>query len=143
MAYAVLLTVTLALGALAGVIVRKIFHRLYLGWADRLAGLAMGAAASLVLVVTAVVGVTNLTYEGDGGYLEDGIAQRVMNSSPEALEAKDQVQSALEDSRLVSILVGIGESLPSATLSMIPGDAENAIQILGGEVQGSRASVSP
>ena len=143
-AYAVLLTVTFAIGALAGVIVRKIFHRLYLGWADRLAGLAMGAAASLVLVVTAAVGVTNLTYEsgGDGGYTEGGIAQKVLNSSPEVIVAKDKVQSALEDSKLVSILVGIGESLPSATLSMIPGDAENAIRILGGGVPESRASVS-
>ena len=60
--YAVTISVVFAGFVIAASIVRKIVYRLFLGWIDRLAGVAVGLIAGFIILGVAMVGIIELGY---------------------------------------------------------------------------------
>ena len=71
--YAIIISICLTVAAVASVIIRKVLTLLLMGWADKLAGGALGAAAGAVISAGIIMGMANLTY---GAEVEDKIATR-------------------------------------------------------------------
>ena len=126
--YAVTIGIAVAAMVIGAAIVRTIAYRLFLGWVDRLAGLAVGLTGAAVISATAVIGIAGLDYGND--FPGEGTVGTIFEKMPHAVEAKDALLDSLRDSTLVSVLVGATGSLPEAALDRVPQDFLAAIDYL-------------
>ncbi len=83
--YAIIITLCLTVAAVASVIVRKVLNLLLMGWADKLAGGALGVAAGAVIAAGVIMGMANLTYGSEVG---DELATKVLNTTLDTDKAK-------------------------------------------------------
>jgi len=60
--YAVTIGIAVAVAVIGAAIVRTIAYRLFLGWVDRFAGLAVGLTGAAVISAIAVIGIAGLDY---------------------------------------------------------------------------------
>ena len=127
--YAVTIGIAVAAAVIGAAIVRTIAYRLFLGWVDRLAGLAVGLAGAAVISATAVIGIAGLDYGNN--FPGQGMAGTIFEKMPHAVEAKDTLLDSLRDSSLVSVLVKATGSLPEEALDRVPLDFLSAIDYLG------------
>ena len=126
--YAVIIGIGVAAAVIGASIVRTIVYKLFLGWVDRLAGLAVGLTGAAVISATAVIGIAGLDYGND--FPGEGTVGTIFEKMPHAVEAKDALLDSLRDSTLVSVLVGATGSLPEAALDRVPQDFLAAIDYL-------------
>ena len=127
--YAVTIGIAVAAAVIGAAIVRTIAYRLFLGWVDRLAGLAVGLVGAAVISATVVIGIAGLDYGNN--FPGRGMAGTVFEKMPHAVEAKDILLDSLRDSSLVSVLVNATGSLPKEALDRVPLDFLSAIDYLG------------
>ena len=127
--YAVTIGIAVAAAVIGAAIVRTIAYRLFLGWVDRLAGLAVGLVGAAVISATAVIGIAGLDYGNN--FPGQGMAGTIFEKMPHAVEAKDTLLDSLRDSSLVSVLVNATGSLPKEALDRVPLDFLSAIDYLG------------
>ena len=127
--YAVTIGIAVAAAVIGAAIVRTIAYRLFLGWADRLAGLAVGLVGAAVISATAVIGIAGLDYGNN--FPGQGMAGTIFEKMPHAVEAKDTLLDSLRGSSLVSVLVNATGSLPEEALDRVPLDFLSAIDYLG------------
>ena len=126
--YAVTIGIAVAAAVIGAAIARTIAYKLFLGWVDRFAGLAVGLTGAAVISATAVIGVAGLDY-GDR-VPSEGMAGTIFEKMPHAVEAKDTLLDSLRDSSLVSVLVKATGSLPEEALDRVPLDFLSAIDYL-------------
>ena len=126
--YAVTIGIAVAAAVIGAAIVRTIAYRLFLGWVDRLAGLAVGLAGAAVISATAVIGIAGLDYGNN--FPGQGMAGTIFEKMPHAVEAKDTLLDSLRDSSLVSVLVKATGSLPEEALDRVPLDFLSVIDYL-------------
>ena len=107
--YAVTVFVLVAAAVVGAAIVRTVLYRLFLGWVDRLAGLALGLMVSTLITVTAVGGLAGLSHGTEVS--QDGLAGTVLENIPHATELKDELGDALWESSLVEALVWVSDAL--------------------------------
>ncbi len=125
--YAVTIGVAVAGAVGAAAIVRGIAYRLFLGWVDRLAGLAMGLSAAAVVSTVVVVGLADY-----GSQLPiNGLAGSILENTPHALEAKDSLLEAIRNSSLVSLLVEVTDTVPDKAMELVPSSFQTALYGLG------------
>jgi len=65
--YAIVITICLAVAGIAASIVRKVVNLLFMGWADKLGGGALGVAVGAVIAAAMIMGMANLTYGSEVG----------------------------------------------------------------------------
>ena len=126
--YAVTIGIAVAAAVIGAAIVRTILYRLFLGWVDRFAGLAVGLTAAVVISAGAVIGVAGLDYRSN--FPSRGMAGTIFEKMPYAIETKDALLCCLADSKLVSALVEATGSVPEEALDRVPPGFLAAINFL-------------
>ena len=116
--YAVTIGIAVAAVVIGAAVVRTIEYRLFLGWVDRFAGLAVGLTAAIVISTAAVISIAGLDY-GDN-LPGQGTAETLFEKMPHADEARETLLDSLRDSVLVSALVEATGSLPDDALDRVP-----------------------
>ena len=133
-AYALIIMVALVVATIVAILVRKIVSLLFLGFVDRLGGLAMGLLAGAAISGAAIVGLAQLTY--NSGIPEGGLAAVLLESTaPQVVEAKHKLEDALTGSVLVPTFIGVTDALPANALGFVPSDFRVALDILEQKVQ--------
>ena len=116
--YALTITVSTVLAVAAGMIVRKLVYALFLGWVDRLAGLALGLTASVVISAVAIVGIVNMVYSTE----EPGEGQRASVLSQQEVQIKEILTESLEQSAIVPVFIDFIRPFPIGDLTFVPSD---------------------
>ena len=122
--YAIIISVCLLAAAIASVILRKVAYVLFMGWADKLAGVALGLAAGAVISAAVIMGMANLTYSSEVG---DELAGKFLDSTLDTERAKKQLENGLTQSTLVGVFVDI---VPASTLWFVPSNFKIALDVL-------------
>lgn len=125
--YAIVITVCLTVAAAASLVIRKVLTILLMGWADKLAGGALGIAAGAVISGGIIMGMANLTYASEVG---DELATKVLNSTLDTDKAKERLEVGLTQSALVEAFIDVVEVIPSSTLWFIPKNFKSALDVL-------------
>ena len=125
--YAIIITVCLTAAAIASVVVRKVLNLLLMGWADKLAGGALGVAAGAVIAAGIIMGMANLTYGSEVG---DDLAAKVLNSTLDTDKAKKRLEGGLTNSSFVKTFLDVVEVVPSSTLWFVPSNFRDSLDIL-------------
>ena len=105
-----------------------------MGWADKLAGGALGIAAGAVISAGVIMGMANLTYSSEIG---DEVAAKVLNSTLDTEKAKARLEEGLTHSALVETFLGVVDVVPSSTLWFVPNNFRSALDILSQRQAGS------
>ena len=125
--YAIIISVCLTVAAVASVIIRKVLTLLLMGWADKLAGGALGLAAGAVISAGIIMGMANLTYGAEVG---DEIATKVLNSTLDTDKAKARLEDGLTQSSLVEAFIEVVDVVPSSALLFVPSNFRSALDVL-------------
>lgn len=125
--YAIIITACLTIAAAASMLLRKVLSILLMGWADKLAGGALGIAAGAVISAGVIMGMANLTYGAEVG---DKIATKVLNSTLDTDRAKKRLEDGLTHSAMVDAFLDVVEIVPSSTLWFVPNNFRSALDIL-------------
>jgi membrane protein required for colicin V production len=125
--YAIIITVCLTVAAIASVIVRKVLNLLLMGWADKLAGGALGVAAGAVIAAGIIMGMANLTYGPEVG---DDLAAKVLNSTLDSDKAKKRLEGGLTHSSFVKRFLDVVEVVPSSALWFVPSNFKDSLDVL-------------
>lgn len=125
--YAIIISICLTVAAVASVIIRKVLTLLLMGWADKLAGGALGVAAGAVISAGIIMGMANLTYSAEVG---DEIATKVLNFTVDTDKAKARLEDGLTQSSLVEAFIEVVDVFPSSTLVFVPSNFKSALDVL-------------
>ncbi|MCI0800879.1 MAG: CvpA family protein [Chloroflexi bacterium] len=125
--YAIIIMICLTAAAAASVVLRKVVSILLMGWADKLAGVALGLVAGAVISAGIIMGMANLTYSSEVG---DELATKVLNSTLDTEKAKKRLEDGLTQSALVTAFVDVVEIVPSSTLWFVPTNFKSALNVL-------------
>ena len=125
--YAIIITVCLTVAAIASVVVRKVLNLLLMGWADKLAGGALGVAAGAVIAAGIIMGMANLTYGAEVG---DELATKVLNTTLDTDKAKKRLEGGLTHSSLVKTFLDVVEVVPSSALWFVPSNFRDSLDVL-------------
>ena len=126
-AYAIIITVCVTVAAVASVVVRKVLNLLLMGWADKLAGGALGVAAGAVIASGIIMGMANLTYGAEVG---DDLATKVLNSTLDSDKAKKRLEGGLTHSSFLKTFLDIVEVVPSSALWFVPSNFRDSLDVL-------------
>ena len=102
--YAIIIMICLTAAAAASVVLRKVVSILLMGWADKLAGVALGLVAGAVISAGIIMGMANLTYSSEVG---DELASKVLNSTLDTEKAKQRLEHGLTESALGTAFGGV------------------------------------
>lgn len=130
--YAVTISIVVAAAVIGAAIVRTVVYRLFLGWVDRFAGLAVGLTGAVVISAAAVISIAGLDY--GSSFPGQKMAGTVFENMPHAIEARDTLLDSLKDSTLVTALIEATGSLPDEALGRVPQDFLAAIDFLDQKV---------
>jgi membrane protein required for colicin V production len=125
--YVVIITICLVIAAAASLVLRKVLTILLMGWADKLAGGALGIAAGAVISAGVIMGMANLT---SGAEVGDEIATKVLNSTLDSDKAKARLKEELTHSALVDTFLDVVDVVPSSTLWFVPNNFRSALDVL-------------
>ena len=130
-AYGLIILASLVASRLLTIVVRRLVYMLFLGWADRLAGLAMGLIAGAAISAAAITGLAGLTYKSD--LIDKGFAAGVFLNKADAVEVRKDLERTLIDSALVGVFLGVTDKLPANAIGFVPSNFMAALEML--EVQ--------
>ena len=104
---------------------------------DKLGGAALGLLAGIAIASVLIIALARLTYDFDigavTGALPSQAAERVAvlkDKSATIDNAKEQLETALSDSLLVSVFIDVTDAIPGSTLGFVPSDFKAALDIL-------------
>ncbi|NQW23046.1 MAG: CvpA family protein [SAR202 cluster bacterium] len=153
--YAIIISACLVAAAIASIIIRKAVYMLFMGWIDRLAGLALGTAAGAVIAAAVIMGMASLTYSSeitdsitnavlDSGVITDGItnkavesglisneiADKVLSTTLDTEKAKKRLADGLTQSTVASVFIEVVDVIPASTLWFVPSNFKSALDVL-------------
>ena len=112
---------------------------------DRLGGLALGALFGAAVSAVIIIALARLTYDFDVSAVTDLVPEQVAGLVPEQVagqvavldeqlakveNVREQLETALTESQLVSIFMNIFDAIPADTLGFVPSDFKAALDIL-------------
>lgn len=127
-AYGLIMLASLIASRLLTIFVRRLVYMLFLGWADRLAGLAMGLIAGAAISAAAITGLAGLTYKSD--LIDKGFAAGVFLNKADAVEVRQDLERTLIDSALVGVFLGVTDKLPANAIGFVPSNFMVALEML-------------
>ncbi len=115
---------------------------------DRLGGLALGALFGAAISAVIIIALARLTYDFDTSVVTDLVPAQVAGQVAELDEqlakvenVREQLETALTESKLVSIFIDISDAIPASTLAIpastlgfVPSDFKAALDILEGNI---------
>ena len=128
LSYAITISATAAVTVVAVGIARKLVYGMFMGWADRLAGMTAGLAVGAALAGAAVMGMAGLSYANHS--LNQGVAGKVLAYTSYGAGDFSGLEAKLTDSALVSIFVGAADIIPDQVFDVAPDDWRDALDIL-------------
>ncbi len=128
LSYVIVIFATVVVTILAARIARKLVYSLFMGWADRLGGMAAGLAVGAAVAGIVVLGMAGLS---DGRYsLEDGVAGRVLSITSFDNADVPGLGATLTGSTVVSFLVSAADIIPDKALDLAPDDWRDTLDFL-------------
>ena len=125
--YAMTFVLSVSIAAVSAVVVRKCVYTLFLGWTDRIAGLALGLVVAVGISTTAIVIMTNLAE--DHVEAADGQEAAVWESTWQEYGFSEEMANALVESSLVPTFSVVIDSVP-VNLDFIPSNFRLAVENL-------------
>ncbi len=127
--YVVIFVLVFLVARIVGKIVRGTMTVLFLGWVDRLGGLALGLVAGLLIAGAVVTVLARFTYvfeppSGEGNVVQR-TGERFLNE-----QARSKSDDQLVNSNLTEVIVEVRSALPGRSLGMMPDDFDAALDIL-------------
>ena len=127
--YVVIFVLVFLVARIVGKIVRGTMKVLFLGWVDRLGGLALGLVAGLLIAGAVVTVLARFTYvfeppSGEGNVIQR-TGERFLNE-----QARSKTDDQLVNSNLTEVIVEVRSALPGRSLGMMPDDFDAALDIL-------------
>jgi len=128
LSYAMVIAATAVATMLAANIARKVVYGMFMGWADRLGGMAAGLAVGGVLAGAVVLGMAGIS---EGRYsLEEGLTGQVLSITPLDDGPLSGLESRLSDSMLIPVLVSAVGIIPDKAFELAPEDWRDTLKIL-------------
>ena len=134
LSYAIVISATVAVTVVAAGIARRLVYGMFMGWADRLAGMTAGLAVGAALAGAMVLGMAGLSYANYS--LDEGVPSRVLAYTPYDAGDLSGLEAKLTESGLVSILVGAADIIPDQAFDVVPEDWRDALDILERRLEG-------
>ncbi len=128
LSYAIIISATAVVTLVAGGIVRRLVYGMFMGWADRLAGMTAGLAVGAALAGAMVLGMAGLSYANHS--LNEGVTAKVLAYTPYDAGDTSGLEARLTESALVSILVSAADIIPDRAFDVVPEDWRDALDIL-------------
>ena len=126
--YAIIIGLVVVAAQVAGTILRKLISILFLGWADKLGGLALGVVAGAAISGALITGMARLTYNFE--VPAGGLPGQVVENFVPLADAKGWLEDALVGSSLVPSYIDLTDALPADALGFVPSDFQTALDIL-------------
>ncbi|NQU96765.1 MAG: CvpA family protein [Chloroflexi bacterium] len=132
--YVVIFVLVFLAARIVGKIVRGTMKVLFLGWVDKLGGLALGLVAGLLIAGAVVTVLARFTYvfeppSGEGNVIQR-TGERFLNE-----QARGKSDDQLVNSNLTEVIVEVRSALPGRALGMMPDDFDAALDILEERIQ--------
>ena len=125
--YALIITACLIAAATASMVLRKVISVLLMGWADKLAGAALGILIGVGISAGVIMGMANIAYSGEVG---DELAEKVLNSTLDTEKTKKRLEGGLTGSTLATTFADMIDIVPSSTLWFVPTNFKSDLDIL-------------
>jgi membrane protein required for colicin V production len=126
--YAIIIGAVVVIARVSGSILRKVISMLFLGWADKLGGLALGVVAGAAISGALITGMARLTYNFE--VPTGGLPGQVVENFAPVADAKGWLEDALIGSSLVPSYIDLTDALPADALGFVPSDFQIALNIL-------------
>ena len=126
--YVIIIGAVIAATWLCRRILRRLISMVFLGWADRLGGAALGVLAGAVISAALITGMARFAY--DFSVPSTAPAQQVYSRWVAGPGVQEWVEGALTGSSVVPIFVDVADAIPAGTLGFVPSDFEVALDIL-------------
>ncbi len=132
--YVVIFVLVFLIARIVGKIIRGTMKVLFLGWVDKLGGLALGLVAGLLIAGAVVTVLARFTYvfeppSGEGNVIQR-TGERFLNE-----QARSKSDDQLVNSNLTEVIVEVRSALPGRALGMMPDDFDTALDILEERIQ--------
>ena len=128
LSYVIVISATVAVTLVAARAARKLVYGMFMGWADRLGGMAAGLAVGAALAGVVVLGMAGLS---DGRYsLTEGVAGKVLSITPLDGGEVAVLDGKLTNSTVVSILAGAVDFIPDKALDLAPEGWQDTLDLL-------------
>ena len=138
--YAVIMVGALIVSGILARLVRPLLTVFTLGMSslvDRLGGLVVGLLIGVAIAGALIIGMARLTYNFDIESIAESAplekASRVARIGDQLARVEDtreQLESALANSQLVSAFIDVTDAIPGDTLGFVPSDFKFALEIL-------------
>ena len=135
--YAIILGAVVVVTGIARRVLRTLISMVFLGWLDRLGGLALGVLAGAAISGALITGMARLTYNFE--LPSEGLPQQAVEEFLPVADAKGWLEDALAGSSLVPTFIDLTEALPADALGFVPSDFRVALDILQEKIQGNGA----
>ena len=123
--YAMTFVLSVSIAAVSAMVVRKCVYTLFLGWTDRIAGLALGLVVAVGISTGAIVTMANLAE--DHVEAAEGQGAAVWESTWQEYGFSEEMANALGESSLVPAFSFVIDSVP-VSLDFIPSDFRLAVE---------------
>lgn len=128
LAYAITIFATVAVTVVAAGIARRLVYGMFMGWADRLAGMTAGLAVGVALAGAAVIGIAGFSYSTSS--LQEGVAGKVLAYTPYEAGDFSGLETKLTESALVSLFVSAVDIIPDKAFDVVPGNMQDGLDLL-------------
>ena len=116
--YAITIALSVSIAAVGAMMVRKCVYALFLGWTDRLAGLALGLVVAVGISGAAIVTMTDLAENPE--VATEGQEATVWESAWQATGLREVLANSLAESALVPTFSIVLDSVPAGNLDFVP-----------------------
>ena len=106
----------------------RLVYGMFMGWADRLAGMTAGLAVGAVMAGAAVIGMAGLSHATSS--LNEGVAGKVLAYTPYDADDFSGLEATLTESVLVSAFVSAAAIIPDKAIDVAPESMQDALDRL-------------
>ena len=142
--YAIIIVASVAVANFVVKFVRPLLTVFTLGMSsmvDKLGGLALGLLVGIAISSVLIIVLARLTYDFDTTSITGAVTGAVPSQVADQVtvlddqiarieDAKEQLETSLTDSALVSLFIDITDAIPASTLGFVPSDFKAALDIL-------------
>ncbi len=126
LSYVVVISATVVVTLLAARIARKLVYSMFMGWADRLGGMAAGLAVGAALAGAVVIGMAGISNFS----IDEGLAGKILVITPFDEGDVSGLDTKLTQSAVVSILVTAVDIIPDKAFDMAPESWRDTLDLL-------------
>lgn len=121
-AYGGIILVSLLTSQVLRAVIRGLMKMVFLGWVDRVGGLALGAFMGTLISIAVIGGLARAA----GELIPDRLSSGLNGDEVSSVQAR--IYSDLSGSDLTSVLLDIGEIIPRSGFGLIPKDLRSNLE---------------